>query len=131
KEQRSPGNVITPAPRPTLCYFFAGMSHLSRRQFLKLSALALPAAAVIETRLVEPTNLRVSHVTANPSGSTRFVHLSDFHHKGNVSYGEKVVRTINSLQPEFVCFTGDLVEDIEYFDEALQLISQIESPVYG
>jgi hypothetical protein len=107
------------------------MPHLSRREFLKLSALALPAAAVIDTRLIEPTNLRVSHINATPSGTTRFVHFSDFHHKGNVAYGERVVRTINSLQPEFVCFTGDLVEDIKYLDEALHFLSQIQSPVYG
>jgi predicted MPP superfamily phosphohydrolase len=107
------------------------MSQISRRRFLKLSALALPAALVVDTRLVEPTNLKVSHLTVNPGGSLRFIHFSDFHHKGDTRYADKVIRTINDLKPEFVCFTGDLVEEIKFFPEALEFISQIKVPVYG
>ena len=107
------------------------MSTISRRKFLKLSALAFPAAVIIDTRLVEPTNLKVTHLKVNPKGTSRFIHFSDFHHKGDTAYAAKVIRTINDLDPEFVCFTGDLVEKTEYLEEAFHFISQIKSPVYG
>ncbi len=107
------------------------MSALSRRQFLKMTAMALPAAVIIDTRLIEPTNLRVTHLQPNPNGTTRFIHFTDFHHKGDTAYADKVVRTINELKPEFVCFTGDLVEDTRYLDEALHFIAKIQAPVYG
>src|SRR5439155_21789465 len=43
----------------------------------------------------------------------------------------EVISTINELDPEFVCFTGDLVENSHYLEEALGFISQIKVPVYG
>lgn len=42
----------------------------------------------------------------------RIVHISDLHldgWKGNEGHLEEVVNTINSLQPDLICFTGDLV----------------------
>ena len=51
--------------------------------------------------------------------------------KGDTPTPNEVIRTINELNPEFVCFTGDLVENIKYLDEALGFISQIQVPVYG
>ncbi|HEY2125064.1 MAG TPA: metallophosphoesterase [Chthoniobacterales bacterium] len=107
------------------------MSHLTRRQFLTLTGLALPAAVIIDTRLVEPTNLRVAYFPANTDGALRFIHFSDFHHKGNAAYAEKVITTINNLEADFVCFTGDLIEEIKHLDEALHFIGQIKKPVYG
>ena len=47
------------------------------------------------------------------------------------SYATKVVDTINALAPEFVCFTGDLVEDARFAPAALDFIRQIARPVYG
>src|SRR5205823_6684985 len=72
-----------------------------------------------------------SHFKLNPKGECRFVHFSDFHHKGNATYAAEVVRTINDLAPDFVCFTGDLVEQRHFSDEALGFIQQIKAPVYG
>ena len=42
-----------------------------------------------------------------------------------------MVRTINELKPEFVCFTGDIVENKRFLPEALDFIRQINAPVYG
>ncbi len=107
------------------------MSQFSRRRFLKLGALALPTALGIDARLIEPTHLRVNHVTIKGHGTLRFVHFTDFHHKGDVRYAAEVVDTINELKPQFVCFTGDLIEEKEFLGEALGFISQIKAPVYG
>jgi predicted MPP superfamily phosphohydrolase len=107
------------------------MSEITRRKFLGLSALALPAALGANSRVLdETTNLRVTNFTGGP-GNCRFVHFTDFHHKGDVEYAAEVVRTINRLAPDFVCFTGDLVEEARFATEALAFIRQIEAPVYG
>jgi len=107
------------------------MNKITRRKFLGLSALALPAAALgANSRLLDTTALRVTKLKCGP-GACRFVHFSDFHHKGDVAYATEVVRTINGLAPDFVCFTGDLVEEARFAPEALAFIRQIEAPVYG
>lgn len=107
------------------------MKKISRRKFLTLSALAVPAAIGADARWVEPTSLRVTNLKLNKDGKCRFVHFTDFHHKGDTDYAAKMVRTINELKPEFVCFTGDIVENKRFLPEALDFIRQIKAPVYG
>jgi predicted MPP superfamily phosphohydrolase len=107
------------------------MSKITRRQFLGLGALALPVALGVDARWIEPTSLRVTKLGVGNSSDCRFVHFTDFHHKGNIRYAAEVVRAINDLKPEFVCFTGDLVEDARFAEEALGFIKQIRAPVYG
>jgi uncharacterized protein len=107
------------------------MNKISRRKFLTLSALAVPAVIGADARWVEPTSLRVTNLKLNKNGQCRFVHFTDFHHKGDVDYAARMVRTINELKPEFVCFTGDIVEDKRFLSEALDFIRQIKAPVYG
>jgi predicted MPP superfamily phosphohydrolase len=107
------------------------MSKITRRKFLGLSALALPATALgADFTVLETTTLRVTRCKCGP-GTCRFVHFSDFHHKGDVEYAAEVVRTINQLAPDFVCFTGDLIEEARFGPEALSFIQKIEAPVYG
>lgn len=106
------------------------MSNISRRRFLGLSALALPAALGADSTALETTSLRVTNLSLG-SGSARFVHFTDFHYKGDAEYAGEVVRTINGLAPDFVCFTGDLIEEAPFANAAFQFIRQIESPVYG
>jgi predicted MPP superfamily phosphohydrolase len=107
------------------------MRKLSRRQFLGLGLVALPAVAGIDGRFAEPTWLRVTHFDLNSQPTCRFVQFSDLHYKGDAEYAAKVIRTINGLAPEFVCFNGDLVEDKSFAPAALEFIRQIERPVYG
>jgi predicted MPP superfamily phosphohydrolase len=109
-----------------------GMGRMTRRKFLGLTALTLPAALGADARFIEPTSLRVTKFNLSGGlGDCRFVHFTDFHHKGNVDYAAEVIHTINELAPEFVCFTGDLVEDARFAAEALGFIKQIQAPVYG
>ena len=106
------------------------MSKISRRKFLGLSALALPAALGTGSAAVETTMLRVTKLRQGP-GACRFVHFSDLHYKGDAAYAAEVVRTINELKPNFVCFTGDLVEEARFAAEAFSFVRQITAPVYG
>jgi uncharacterized protein len=103
---------------------------MTRRQFLALGALALPAGVGVNAALIEPERLRITNFTLSP-GKLRFVHFTDFHYKGDDGYAAEVVRAINDLSPDFVCFTGDLVEQKEFATAALRFIRQIKAPVYG
>jgi predicted MPP superfamily phosphohydrolase len=106
------------------------MSRITRRKFLGLSALALPAALGANSSAFETTTLRVTKLAHGP-GRCRFVHFSDFHYKGDAEYAAEVVRAINELAPKFVCFTGDLVEEARFAPAAFDFIRQINAPVYG
>lgn len=103
---------------------------MTRRKFLALGALTLPAALGADV-YTEPTNLRTSRLSLKTKGDLRFVHFSDFHYKGDAAYAARVVRKINELKPEFVCFTGDLIEDKSFATDALSFVRQINAPVYG
>jgi predicted MPP superfamily phosphohydrolase len=59
------------------------------------------------------------------------MHLTDVHHKGDRAYLEAVVRRVNALSPDFVCFTGDLIEETRHLAEALEVLAGIKSPMYG
>jgi predicted MPP superfamily phosphohydrolase len=107
------------------------MSMMTRRKFLALGALSLPAAAGVNAAFIEPTALRVRNLTMRPGGTLRFVQFTDLHFKGDAKYAAEVVRTINELKPEFVCFTGDLVENKGFAADALEFVRQIQAPVYG
>ena len=107
------------------------MSSITRRHFLKIGALAAPAALGIDGRLIEPTALRVRQMQLKRTGNCQFIHFTDFHHKGDAKYATELVRTINALHPDFVCFTGDIVEQRQFADDALRFIRQIQAPVYG
>ena len=107
------------------------MRNLSRRQFLGLGILAAPALAGVDGRWVEPHWLHVTHLDCNPKPTCRLVQFSDLHYKGDADYAAEVIDQINQLEPDFVCFTGDLIEDKGYAPAALDFIRQIERPVYG
>ena len=107
------------------------MGSISRRRFLQLAGLSLPAIAGVDAFAVEPTCLQVRSLECGTDAQCRFVHFADFHYRGDADYAAEVVRTINELKPEFVVFSGDLIEHSEYFGEALSFIKEIKAPVYG
>ncbi len=87
--------------------------------------------AVADSAALEPTWLKIRQFELpNPIGK-RFVHFTDVHYKGDREYLEKVVAAINAQNPDFACFTGDLVEDAQFLPECLQIILGIKSPLYG
>ena len=102
--------------------------------FLGLGALtaAVPAYA----GGVEPDWLRIRHLAlpANPrlaGRRIRWVHLTDIHYKGDRDRLDRAVDAINGLAPDFACFTGDLIEEAEHLDAALEGIRRLACPVYG
>jgi|tagenome__1003787_1003787.scaffolds.fasta_scaffold20845498_2 predicted MPP superfamily phosphohydrolase len=107
------------------------MSTISRRRFLKIATLSVPALAGVHASLVEPRRIQVRYLQGSSQPTCRFVHFTDLHYRGDAEYASEIVQTINRLKPEFVCFTGDLIEHKEWVPEALSFIAQIKSPVYG
>lgn len=105
----------------------------SRRKFIMTAALlATPCALVADARVLEPQWVKVTRLRlTDGEPSHRFVHFSDLHHKGDRAHSRAVVEMINGLSPDFVCFTGDLVEDQKYLPEALDVLSGIKCPLYG
>ena len=112
--------------------FIVKTGKLSRRRFLAATLLACPFVTMADAKWLEPSWVRVRKIRlAHGKPAHRFVHFTDVHHKGDRAYLEAVVRKINAVSPEFVCFTGDLIEQTKYLSEALEIFARIKSPLYG
>jgi len=104
----------------------------TRRRFLLATLLAAPFVVVGDASCLEPEWVKVSRVRlARGTPTHRILQISDIHHKGNRPYLTSIIKQINALGPDFVCFTGDLIEEGKYLPEALALMSGIKSPMYG
>jgi predicted MPP superfamily phosphohydrolase len=106
----------------------------TRRKFILTASAVLlgaPAALALDARAIEPQWVKIKHLRLSDQPTHRFVHFSDLHHKGDCAHTQSVVNMINSLSPDFVCFTGDILEEAPYLAESLQLLSGIKSPLYG
>lgn len=111
---------------------FVKFSGVSRRRFLLGALFAAPCLAGADARLLEPGWVKTRRVRlASGKPTYRVLHFTDLHHKGDRAYLVSVVKKINGLSPDFVCFTGDLVEEKQYLAEALEILGGIKSPVYG
>lgn len=88
----------------------------------------------IDAFAIEPEWLVENTIDFSGIGSgKRAVQFSDFHYKGDKVFAQSVIKKINDKEPDYVFFTGDLVEDDAgvYFTEALEIIQTIKAPVYG
>src|SRR6266571_3918305 len=107
------------------------VNKVSRRRFILAALIASPCAAFADARWLEPTWLKIHRLRITREKPThRFVHFTDLHHKGDRDYGQSVVKAINAQSPDFVCFTGDIIEEEKHLPEALEILSGIESPLY-
>lgn len=105
---------------------------MSRRKLFRLAAGATLGWCLLEPWVLEPYWLKIKRINiGGPKASHRLIYITDIHYKGDRIYLKKVVETVNSLSPDFICFAGDLVEQAEYVNEALAIMSQIRHPFYG
>ena len=119
-------NGRTSKPAPTAKRKF------SRRRFLLASVLGIPGALVGHARFIEPDWLKVRTIRlSSEARKLRFVHFTDLHYKGDRETAEAVVHRINSLSPDFVCFTGDLIEEPGDLDAAVKILAGIKSPLFA
>lgn len=104
----------------------------SRRRFLLTTLLLTPGVVLADAGGIEPDWVKVQWLRLTEDPPThRFVHFSDLHHKGDRAHTRSVVDLINAQSPDFVCFTGDIMEEARYLPEALELLSGIKAPLYG
>jgi hypothetical protein len=108
------------------------LGRFSRRKFILAALLGTACAVFGDAWLVEPTRVkaRLLRIGEGPLPH-RLVHITDLHHKGDRGYLQSVVGKINSIGPDFVCFTGDLLEDRKFLPETLAILSGIKSPMFG
>ena len=106
------------------------LKRFSRRRFLLGLGAAFAAASVAafaDAKWFEPTWLKTRRLRiGNGAPTHRFVHFTDLHYKGDRAYVQSVVKTINALSPDFVCFTGDIMEETRFLPEALEILSGIK-----
>jgi hypothetical protein len=103
----------------------------SRRKFIRAACVLAPCAVIADARAIEPQWIKTTHLRFTDNPEHRFVQFSDLHHKGDRAYAEAVVKKINALAPDFVCFTGDLIEDAKFLPETLEILSGVKVPMYG
>ena len=105
---------------------------INRRRFLRSVFVSAPLLALTDAFALEPAWVKVRKLSlSKTTPAHRFVQFTDLHHKGDRAYLQSVVTTINQLAPDFVCFTGDIVEDTKFLAEALELVQAIKAPVFG
>src|SRR5579862_5038448 len=105
---------------------------INRRKFILTALLATPFAIIADAKWLEPQWVKIHRLRLSQGQPThRFVHFSDLHHKGDRAHSESVVAMINSLSPDFVCFTGDIMEEGKFLPEALEVLAGVKAPMYG
>ena len=103
-----------------------------RRVAIALVSIGVAAAlCLLYGRFVEPTWLSVKMISLSDTPVVTLIHISDIHYKGDRKYLSKIVTIINTTEADFVCFTGDLVEEKEYLAECMTILSGINKPLYG
>lgn len=91
-----------------------------------------PALCIADARIWEPEWLRVQTFRLNPGARRfRFVQFTDVHFKGDRAWLGEVIRRINSLSPDFACFTGDLIEEAQHFDAAVEELAKLRMPLFA
>jgi len=92
----------------------------------------MPFLVAADAKWLEPQWVKVRRIRLGGGPPKhRIIHFTDVHHKGDKAYFESIVSQINTLSPDFVCFTGDLIEEGKHLHEALDVLSRIKSPIYG
>lgn len=115
---------------------------LSRRAFMKKIVWGLAGGAFLagsysfgwERNWVEMVRLTMSLPQLPPAWrGAKIAHFSDLHlgHFCSPADVQVVVDLINQEKPDFICFTGDLVEDgTDMLAEAVPVLAQMDCP-YG
>ncbi|MEO5802420.1 MAG: metallophosphoesterase [Verrucomicrobiota bacterium] len=105
---------------------------INRRRFFWSLFFGAPGFVFADSYWLEPNWLKVHKIRLTKEKPThRFVHFTDLHYKGDKKYLEEVVQEINKVSPDFVCLTGDIIEENAFLSEALGILSGIKSPIFG
>ncbi len=105
---------------------------IKRRLFIGGLLAATPVLVAADALWLEPRWVKTRHVRAGHAvPPCRLVHITDIHYGGQRQFLEKVVVRINALRPDFICFTGDLINEKESLAEALAIFAGLKAPLSG
>lgn len=105
---------------------------IGAKHALRLALLALPSVCVVDALMLEPEWIATRRVKIRGGKpSFRLAHFTDLHYRGDRRLLKGVVKRLNSLAPDLVCFTGDIIEEKRHLGEALELLRGIRVPLYG
>lgn len=126
---------------------------ITRRKFIKnaftflLATVGITTGGYFYANQVEPNSLDINHIQIShkkiPLGFQDFkiVQFSDTHlgFQYNLEKLQNLITTINSLKPDLLFFTGDLLDEPNHYDEideTIAALKQLEAPfgkfaVYG
>ena len=102
-----------------------------KKQRTRILAYAILSLCAAYPFFIEPYWLTVKHLRLSENPGCRIVHFTDMHYSGNECFWNRIAGKINALDPDFVCFTGDLIETADHLEGALEFIKKIDCPVYG
>ena len=110
----------------------SNLRRMTRRRFLTLALAAAPGISLADAVALEPNRLRVSRFDLHgPAAPCKFVHISDLHYRGDSGFAETIISAVHKEHPDFVCFSGDLIDTSDQLAEALEIIRAIGFPVFG
>ena len=95
--------------------------------------VAIPGLAALDAFAIEVEWINIKNVKIGPGPySHKLVQITDIHYNGDRKFISKVVKKINDIAPDFVCFTGDLIDNgTTHLNEILELLSELKNPLYG
>ena len=112
-----------------------GVTHgdmMTRRRFFSRALYTASIGAVASVVALEPRWLKVQKIRLGTGPVRhRFAQITDIHYRGDAAYLREVVAQVDALAPDFVCFTGDLIEEAEFVAPALGILCKLRAPLYG
>lgn len=121
-----------------LSLFFLVLSAARRRFgrmfFAVLLSLVLIAGTGLYAFGIEPYWIRIREVTihdpalARPAEGLKIAHVTDIHITRGLGFREKqLIRKINSLKPDLIVFTGDMMDGTQQIPAAQNLVRQLRA----
>lgn len=91
--------------------------------------IGLPGNEIFQVEIVE-RELQVPRLPAEWDGLS-ILHLTDIHLIGTVAlpYFERVLQLAQELQPDLICFTGDLLDDMQLVSWLPSTLGRLQAPL--
>ncbi|PIQ85091.1 MAG: hypothetical protein COV74_10870 [Candidatus Omnitrophica bacterium CG11_big_fil_rev_8_21_14_0_20_45_26] len=85
-------------------------------------------ALLIEPRWFRLRRIKVCTKKKIPRDFT-ILHLSDTHFIDNNESKRRFLMSLNSLQPDFICVTGDIIDNNDGIEPAVEILSQMQARI--
>jgi predicted MPP superfamily phosphohydrolase len=101
------------------------------RKFLFLFAAVAALAVAVDSFLIEPYRIEVTHssVQAPLARALKIAHLSDLHTSGLGRRELKLLSLLDAEHPDVIVITGDTVTRGNHYDNIRPLLSRLHAPL--